>query len=77
MFKTYSISNLKQFHWLTHDEMEFELKLKGPFELKFPLMKHSNNINNVRKKQKLHLLLLLLKEKLNSIIPTKFQLGTS
>ena len=26
-----SISNLKQFHWLTHDDMEFELKLKGPF----------------------------------------------
>ena len=27
----YGISNLKQFHWLTHDDMEFELKLKGPF----------------------------------------------
>ena len=27
----YSISNLKQFHWLTHDDMEFELWLKGPF----------------------------------------------
>ena len=26
----YGISNLKQFHWLTHDEMEFELWLKGP-----------------------------------------------
>ena len=39
--------------------------------------KHSNNINNVRKKEKIHLLLLLLKEKLNSIIPTKVQLGTS
>ena len=23
--------NLKQFHWLTHDDMEFELELKGPF----------------------------------------------
>ena len=33
--------------------------------------KHSNNINNERKKEKLHLLLLLLREKLNSIIPTK------
>ena len=22
---------LKQFHWLTHDDMEFELELKGPF----------------------------------------------
>ena len=21
----------KQFHWLTHDDMEFEPKLKGPF----------------------------------------------
>ena len=21
----------KQFHWLTHDDMEFELVLKGPF----------------------------------------------
>ena len=39
---------------------------------------HSNNINNVRKKENIHLLLLLLiKEKLNSIIPTKVQLGTS
>ena len=27
----YSISNLKQFHWLTHDDMKFELELKGPF----------------------------------------------
>ena len=25
------ISNLKQFHWITHDDMEFELVLKGPF----------------------------------------------
>ena len=33
--------------------------------------KHSNNINNEIKKEKLHLLLLLLREKLNSIIPTK------
>ena len=39
--------------------------------------KPSNNINNVIKKEKLHLLLLLLKEKLNSIIPKKVQLGTS
>ena len=21
----------KEFHWLTHDDMEFELNLKGPF----------------------------------------------
>ena len=27
-----------QFHWLTHDDMEFELDLKGHFELKIPLM---------------------------------------
>ena len=27
----YGISNLKQFHWVTHDDMEFELELKGPF----------------------------------------------
>ena len=39
--------------------------------------KHSNNINNVRKKEKLNILLLLAKEKLNSIIPTNVQLGTS
>ena len=39
--------------------------------------KDSNNINNVRNKEKLNPLLLLLKEKLNSIIPTKVQLGTS
>ena len=26
-----SISNKNQLHWLTHDEMEFELELKGPF----------------------------------------------
>ena len=38
--------------------------------------KHSNNINNEIKKEKLHLLLLLLREKLNSIIPTKVQRGT-
>ena len=25
------ISNLKQFHWLIHDDMEFELELTGPF----------------------------------------------
>ena len=25
------ISNLKQFHWITHDDMEFESKLKCPF----------------------------------------------
>ena len=24
-------SNLMKFHWLTHDDMEFELVLKGPF----------------------------------------------
>ena len=29
--RPYSISNLKQFHWLTHDDMEFELGLKEPF----------------------------------------------
>ena len=23
--------NLKKFHWLTHDDMEFELEIKGPF----------------------------------------------
>ena len=34
--------------------------------------KHSNNINNEIKKEELHLLLLLLREKLSSIIPTKF-----
>ena len=39
--------------------------------------KPSNNINNVRKKETLRLLLLLLKENLNSIITTKFQLGSS
>ena len=39
--------------------------------------KPSNNINNVRKKENIHLLLLLPKEKLNSIIPIKVQLGTS
>ena len=33
--------------------------------------KHSNNINNERKKEKLHLLLVLLREKLNSTIPTR------
>ena len=26
----YGISNLKQFHWITHDDMELELELKGP-----------------------------------------------
>ena len=45
--------------------------------MKFIKSKHSKNINNVRKKEKLHLLLLLLKRKLNIIIPTKVQLGTS
>ena len=39
--------------------------------------KHSNNINNVRKKENLNLLLLLLKIKLNIIICTKVQLETS
>ena len=29
--RLYSLSNLKQFHWLTHDNMEFELELKGSF----------------------------------------------
>ena len=38
---------------------------------------HINDINNVRKKEKFHLLLLLLRLKLNSIIHIKFQLGTS
>ena len=33
--------------------------------------KHSNNINNERKKEKFHLL-LLLRGKLNNIIRTKF-----
>ena len=27
----YGVSNLKKFHLLTHDDMEFELKLEGPF----------------------------------------------
>ena len=31
LFKTKGISNLKQFHSLKHDDMEFELGLKGPF----------------------------------------------
>ena len=26
MFKTYMV-----FHWITHDDMEFDVKLKGPF----------------------------------------------
>ena len=34
---------------------------------------HSNNINNVRKKEEFHILLLLLRKKLNIIIPIKFQ----
>ena len=34
--------------------------------------KHSNNINNERNKEKLHLLLLLIREKIDSTIPTKF-----
>ena len=38
---------------------------------------HSNNINNVRKKEKFHLLLLLLRWKSNIIIPIKVQLETS
>ena len=37
----------------------------------------SNNINNVRKKSKFNLLLLLLGSRLNIIIPIKVQLGTS
>ena len=36
---------------------------------------HSNNINNVRKKAKFHLL-LLIRIRLNIVIPIKFQLGT-
>ena len=39
--------------------------------------KHSNTINNVRKKENLHLLLFITKIKLITIIPTKVQLGTS
>ena len=39
--------------------------------------KHSNNINNVRKKEKIHLSLFITKTKLNSIIPTKVQLGSN
>ena len=31
VFNTYGISNLKQFHWLTRDDMEFELWLRGQF----------------------------------------------
>ena len=40
----YDISNLKQFHWLTHDDMEFELWLKGPFcvEISFNAIFTSN-----------------------------------
>ena len=29
--KCYGILDLKKFHWITHDDMEFESKLKGPF----------------------------------------------
>ena len=36
--------------------------------------KYSNNINNVRKKEKFYLLLLLLREKLNIIIPPRVKL---
>ena len=25
------ISNLNKFHWLTHDDMEFDVKLNDPF----------------------------------------------
>ena len=32
VFKTYMVFQIqKQFHWLTHDDMEFKLELKGPF----------------------------------------------
>ena len=31
VYDLYGISNLKQFQWLTHDDMEFELELKGLF----------------------------------------------
>ena len=44
MFK-YGISNLKQFHWLTHDDMEFELGLKGPFWVEI-----FSNVNVVERK---------------------------
>ena len=40
-------------------------------------IKYSNNINNMRKNEKFHLLVLLLGYKLNSIIPIKVKLGTS
>ena len=39
--------------------------------------KHSNNINNVRKKEKIHRFIIITKRKLNIIIPVKVQLGTS
>ena len=38
--------------------------------------KHSNNINNVRKMEKIHLFIIITKRKLNIIIPTKVQLRT-
>ena len=34
-------SNLKQFHWLTHDDMEFELELKGPFRVEISSNAHT------------------------------------
>ena len=39
--------------------------------------KHSNNINNIRKKEKYPSIIIITNRKLNIIIPTKVQLGTS
>ena len=40
--------------------------------------KHNNNINSIRIKDRIHpLLLLLFKDKLNNIIPTRVQIRTS
>ena len=42
--------NLKQFNWLTYDDMEFELELKGPFLVEIssnePLSQNHQNISN-------------------------------
>ena len=40
-------------------------------------VKYSNSISNMRKKKNFHLLPLLLRYKLNSIIPIKVKLGIS
>ena len=40
-------------------------------------VKYSNSINNMRKKKNFHLLPLLLRYNLNSIIPIKVKLGIS